>query len=974
MDDTARLEAALAASETKFKSFLAAMPDAVLVVNKAGKIELANDQAARLFGYLGNELIGMPLERLLPPRVRAAHGEHMRCYFGDPRLRPMGIGLDLLAETKEGAELPVEISLSPYRGATGEAVIATIRDITRRRLARLELQSSREQLQRAQRISGVGSFERDLRSGRVQWSDEAYRIFGLDRKTPAPAKDQFLALVHPEDRDKYEAAMRASENGRRSAPIEFRVTRSDGAIRWILNESDVVLAADGTPIWRIGTYKDVTDAHQAAEDQRALQQALYAAKERAEAADRAKSEFLANMSHEIRTPMNAILGMTELLRRTDLDDEQRRYAEIVAESGEALLTIIDDILDVSKLEAGKVEIETIDFDLVEAVESAVMLFNGKARAKGIELALFIDPPSRGQRRGDATRLKQVLLNLVGNAVKFTEHGGVSIVVTETGDDADGQTGHPPRLRFEVADTGIGIEPEICATLFQKFTQGDRSMTRRFGGTGLGLAICKQLVELMDGSIGVSSAAGAGSTFWFELPLPRIPAPAIDHSSLLARLSGTRALLVDDLALNRTVISRQLRAEGLEVTEVEDGFYALAEMERAASQERCFDIVFLDQTMSGLSGEILARKLRAAEQFARIKLVMTAIGGSHTVSADILPLLDAVLEKPVRLAELFDCLAKLYGIMPAREAIPPELIASFGTPSPAAMPSSEPSTKPEAPRPALRVLLAEDNEFNQEFAMALLRKAGHQVDKVENGREAIAALQARDYDVVLMDVQMPELDGIEATRQIRALPSPKRDVPIIALTADAMVGARQDCLAAGMDDYLSKPIQPAALLAKLDALCPAPSVLEGPPEPSASPAMPASCLDRERLNSLRSFVPAANMRDLIDSYSAHVEAHVANILRHATSGDLAALDRDAHTIIGAAGNIGASEVSEAAAALKRAAIDNDRSSALRLAGALSDASARASAALRQWLADALPVSSSETISVARAAAASGIPDA
>jgi CheY-like chemotaxis protein/HPt (histidine-containing phosphotransfer) domain-containing protein len=613
----------------------------------------------------------------------------------------------------------------------------------------------------------------------------------------------------------------------------------------------------------------------------------------------------------------------------------------VQESGEGLMGILNDILDVSKLEAGKLEIEIVDFDLVATVESAAALMTSKAREKNIDLAMFVDPQARGVYRGDPTRVRQILLNLLSNGIKFTEKGGVALQVTVKLGTAP-VSGAAVPLHFEVTDTGIGMAESVRARMFQKFSQADSSVTRRFGGTGLGLAICKQLVECMGGEIGVSSRPGVGSTFWFTIPLERSTVTLADREIVTGHFKNLRALVVDDIPLNLEIMRRQLQSFGLAAVTVGDGFAAMAELERAWHRSQPYDIVFLDQMMPGLSGDELAGRIRAHADLSETRLIIVSSVGRDFIREARNLKLEAVLEKPVRHQELLDTLANIYGMPGELPATNAEIVAL----KPAA-----------AHKSSLRILLAEDNKINQQYASVLLGKAGHSVTIAENGHQAVDAMRAEDFDVILMDVQMPELDGVQATRQIRNLPAPRGLVPIIAMTAHAMAGASEEYLAAGMNDYISKPFQPAVLLEKLERL--AGAIAPSPiPAPLAVKTDAPAILDPHNLEDLSESLDTQTVDGLVSLYCNSIEGHLQAIAACMQDKDFDGIAKQAHMLVGAAGNLGAMQTSVLARDIERLCRAHDSEALTPLLAELETSCAVSSAALRAWM-------DAKTASVARA---------
>jgi PAS domain S-box-containing protein len=909
-----RTTAALRSTEARTRAIVDTAAEGILTIDERGHIESFNGAAARIFGYPPEEIVGGKVATLLPGPGGDRLREYMaHCLLTEEYLDPDGprvLSQEVEGQRRDGSRFPMDLAVSAVRLGNRRAFTAIARDLSERKRHQEALDQERNLLLALMDNLPDSIYFKDRASRFLRVNQAMGRRFGLSDPAQAAGKTDFDFFTAEHAGRAFADEQGLIRSGQPVIGLEEKETWPDGHETWVSTTKMPLKDKEGRVVGTFGMSRDITERKLAQEE-------LRRAKEAAEAANRAKGEFLANVSHEIRTPMNGIIGMTELALDTELSPEQREFLNLVKESADALLTVINDILDFSKIEAGKLDLDAGDFSLRDSLGDTLKALAQRAHKKGLELACHIGPGVPDALVGDAGRLRQVVVNLVGNALKFTERGEVVVSVSlaegaqETGGQGDKETGEstnlgslspclPVSLSFEVRDTGIGIPPHKQQVIFKEFEQGDASTTRRYGGTGLGLAISSRLVALMGGRVWVESVVGKGSTFHFTARFgrqgrpaePTAPGPPVE-------LEDLPVLVVDDNATNRRILEEMLRNWHMRPTVVDNGRSALVALEQARAVGRPFALVLLDAQMPGMDGFSLAERVKQDPDLAGATLMMLTSGGQPGDIARCRQLgIAGYLMKPIKQSDLFDGVVTALGTSGRRDE----------------RPGDRPPVPAEVAGRPLTVLLAEDNPVNQKLVVTLLRRRGHAVVVAGTGKEAVAALERQPFDVVLMDVQMPEMGGFEATAAIRRAEQrdrPGRHTPIIAMTAHAMKGDREQCLEAGMDGYLSKPVRARELYEAIEGIT-------GP-----APENPAGGDGNGRGAGVVDWATALGrvgndvelLQELARVFLEECPGWMAELRRALAGGDAAGVRRLAHTVKGSLGQFGARTAFDAAQRLE-----------------------------------------------------------
>ena len=868
-------ELELRRSEILFHSLVENLPQFIFRKDAAGKFTFANKRFCAELGRTRREIIGQTDLDFFPPDLAKKYRED------DIGIMESGETLDTVEEhvTPEGEKSWVHVVKTPIHDEAGRCtgVQGIFWDVTQQRRTEIALAHERDLLRTLLDNIPDRIYFKDRDSRFLMISRAVAKDFGLDDPGGAVGKKDADFFSEEHARLALEDERAILETGQGIIGKTEKETWNDGREGWVLTTKMPMRNADGEIVGTFGISKDISPLKKAEAE---LAQARDAALESA----KVKSEFLANTSHEIRTPMNAIMGMTGLLLETPLNEQQRDFLTTIRQSADALLGVINDILDFSKIEARKLEIEAAPFDLRETVESAVDLLAEQAHGKGLHLACVVFEDVWTSVIGDPGRLRQIVTNLVGNAIKFTEQGEVTVRLSSVA-----ETDREVTVRCEIVDTGTGISADSQKRLFQPFTQGDGSLSRRYEGTGLGLTISKQLTEIMGGRIGLESKLGQGSSFWFELPLRKQPEPgaAAEQRQMLA---GLKVLVVADDETSLQVLRHQLHSRRIKTAEAREAAAALQLLQETVATDLPFRVVILDSEMPEADCLGLARAIKDDLLFAGLKLILLTPMG-EALSSDSLrdAGIDDCLTKPVKQSRLLDGITRLLN----------------GGADPTARPPADQHAAVEA-KP-LKILVAEDNQVNRKVLLLQLGRLGYTADAVANGREALEAIRKTPYDVVLMDCHMPEMNGSEATRAIRKLPGHTRRTRILAVTANADPDEKRKCLDAGMDAYLIKPIDLEQLGQALGGIAGEVGAVLGE----------AGSGDADSIaEGLHSFGNAAVVAELIDLFLQDAPARLAQVRAALAAGDAAEFGEAAHSLKGSARNLRAGQLAKACEALER----------------------------------------------------------
>ncbi len=890
-----------------YRAIIESAPYGKFVINKDGHIILANQKASEMFQYSAEEFLGLLVEELVPEDVRVRHLSYRKQFADSHEVRKvMTPGPNLLARRKDGSTFFADISLSklPARDNEEGHITIALRDITFQFEAEKKIRDNEERLNLALEGAHLGLWDWQADPDVLVINERWAEMLGY---TKSELEDLYggtsvlwANMVYPEDFDfavgRFTQFVNNEINEHR---MELRMKTKSGEPKWVMTfGSAIERDATGKVIRMVGIHQDISERKKNDEE-------ILIAKDQAEAATRAKSDFLANMSHEIRTPMNAIIGLSHLVLKSEMTEKQRDYLKKIQSSGQHLLGLINDILDFSKIEAGKLTVEKIDFNLEQVLDNVSNLISEKSHAKGLELVFDVGKNVPKNLIGDPLRIGQILINYSNNAVKFTEKGEIHIQIL-----AKEESENDLLLFCGVRDTGIGLTEEQIGRLFQSFSQADSSTTRQFGGTGLGLAISKKLAELMGGEVGVTSELGKGSMFWFTARLGK--SKKVWQKKPLAKdLIGKRVLVVDDNANARDVLCSMLSDIGLMAEPAESGKTALSFLTQAEKDNQPYVIVYLDWQMPEMNGIEVAERIKTLGLKTTPHLIMvTAYGREDLILGAQNVGIEDVLIKPVNSSILFDSLARIY-----HEDGSSEL--TYDDSSSSSLIESLSKIR------GAKLLLVEDNEINQEVASELLRSEGFHVEIADNGKIALDKVLLNEYNLVLMDMQMPVMDGVTSTKEIRKLDQ-YRSLPIVAMTANAMDMDREKCFAAGMNDFVTKPIEPDDLWRALikwinpDAITEVSSKNVPKPEnKNSEDSLPELMGIDLELGLKRMMGKKSLFKSMLHKFVDGQKNSLREIEKQLNEGDYPTAERTAHTLKGVAGNIAAVGLQASAAELEHA---------------------------------------------------------